>query len=62
MVAKNSMPVMLCVFGSLILGIVCIPVGIISGFWIYLAVDLLSIVLSVAILIYFSHQKAFSME
>ena len=62
MVAKNSMPVMLCVFGSLILGIVCIPVGIISGFWIYLAVDVLSVVLSVAILIYFSHQKAFSME
>ena len=62
MAAKNSIPVMICVFGSMILGILCIVLGIIAGFWVYLAIDIICIICSIAILIYFSKQKSFSME
>ena len=62
MVAKNSIPVMICVFGSLILGIICVPLGVIFGFLTYIVVDILCIICSMAVLLYFSKQKAFSME
>ena len=62
MAAKNSVPVMICVFGSMILGILCIVLGIIAGFWIYFAVDIICIICTIAVLVYFSKQKSFSME
>ena len=62
MVAKNSIPVMICVFGSLILGIICVPLGVIFGFLTYIVVDILCIICSITVLLYFSKQKAFSME
>ena len=62
MAAKNSIPVMICVFGSMILGILCIVLGIIAGFWIYFAADIICIICTIAVLVYFSKQKSFSME
>lgn len=62
MAIKNSIPVMICVFGSLILGAISIVLGVIAGFGIYLAVDIVCIICSIVILLYFSKQKALSME
>ena len=53
---------MICVFGSMILGIICIVLGVIAGFWVYLAIDIICIICSIAVLVYFSKQKSFSME
>lgn len=57
MVAKNSIPVMICVFGSMALGFACIFLGVMTGFWAYLVTDALCIVLSVVIWAYLSKIK-----
>ena len=62
MVAKNSIPVMICVFVSMALGFGCIFLGVWKGFWVYLAADILCIALSVAVWVYLSRIKTLSME
>ena len=57
MVAKNSIPVMICVFVSMALGIACFLLGIIAGFWAYLAVDVLVLALAAAVWAYLSKIK-----
>ncbi len=62
MVAKNSVPVMICVFGSMFLGIACIVLGMAAKFWAHLAVDAVCIVLSAVLWVYLSKLKTFYMD
>lgn len=61
MVAKNSVPVLIVVFGSMIVGIACIVVGAFFGMWIYIAADIICAALTVAMFVYFSKTKSFTM-
>lgn len=61
MVAKNSMPVMISVLGSMVVGIACAVLGVIFGLWVYVAADVIALALSVAIFTSFSRKDSFTM-
>lgn len=54
---KQSIPVMIAVFGSMILGFAAIFLGILVGFWIVLALDILCIVCSITCWLYFKNVR-----
>ncbi len=56
---KQSIPVMIAVFGSMVLGFAVILLGLFLGFWIVLAADILCIVCSAAFWLHFKRVKLF---
>lgn len=56
---KQSIPVMIAVFGSMILGFAVILLGIFAGFWIVLALDILCLACTIACWLYFKNVKLY---
>lgn len=56
---KQSIPVMIAVFGSMILGFAAIFLGILVGFWIVLILDVICIACSIVCWLYFKNVKLY---